>query len=238
MNYFDNTNKTDYIFKILFCGDTQVGKSSIIKQFTENIFNKYNESTIGVDFKTKELDIEDKKIKLYLWDTGGHPKFSSIIQSYCTSIAGAIIVYDISRLSTFENVTKWIKDIKQQNKYEDNHSIPLLLFGNKSDKHSLRQVTTYMGQELAEKEDILFLEGSALNEKNIELIFTKICEQIIEKYINKNIHCRGIKGKGYDEKLFKNQSENSKTEDEDEDKTNVEKIWDKFIFESKKCIIL
>ena len=103
----------DYLFKIILLGDTHVGKTSIVSQFVNKNYNKYQEPTIGVDFKVNCKTINDKKVKLYLWDTAGQEKFHSIIQSYYKNVGGGVVVYDVTNTQSYNNVIHWIEEIRK-----------------------------------------------------------------------------------------------------------------------------
>jgi small GTP-binding protein len=185
----------DYLFKIILLGDTHVGKTSIVSQFVNKDYNKYEEPTIGVDFKVNCKTIHDKKVKLYLWDTAGQEKFHSIIQSYYKNVGGGVVVYDVTNTQSYNNVIRWIKEIRKYNIYENNIEIPILIFGNKSDLILNRKITTEMGQSLADKYNVIFYEGNVKNNKNIDLIFEKLGEKMFSTFIFPNIKCYGIQEK-------------------------------------------
>jgi small GTP-binding protein len=232
-----NSN-TDFIFKILLAGDTGVGKSSIASRFIDGDFNKFSNSTIGVDFKTKDDILLDKiKIKYHLWDTGGHQKFSSIIQNYFTSIAGGIVVYDVTEKHSFHQVKEWVERIRGANIYENNMEIPILIFGNKTDNNLHRKITTEMGQDLAFELNTFFYEGSALNDKNISKIFQQLGEAIYTRFIGKQIYCRGIKGDSVN--IYYKKTPKKTEKDPPSEKDPEQNTMEKFINDlNKKCIIL
>ena len=182
----------DYLFKIILLGDTCVGKTTIVSQFTSNNYNPYEEPTVGVDFKVKTIPINEKRVKLFLWDTAGQEKFHSIIQSYYKNIGGAVIVYDVTNPRSYNNVIFWIKEIRKKNEYDDGLEIPILIFGNKSDLVDNRKITTEIGQSMAQQYNVLFYEGNAKNNKNIDLMFTKLGEEMFTRFIYPNIRCHGI----------------------------------------------
>ena len=141
----------DYIFKIILIGDSRVGKSCIASCLVGKEFNKYEETTIGVDFKTctRELPLYKKLVKYYIWDTAGQEKFNAITKNYYRNIAGGIIIYDVTDRRSFNRVNYWLQQIKENSSQELNiHKIPILLFGNKIDQYQNRKVYTEEGQAI------------------------------------------------------------------------------------------
>ncbi|CAD8078224.1 unnamed protein product [Paramecium sonneborni] len=118
-----------YLFKFIIIGDTAVGKSCILYQFLEQKFRVKHEMTVGVEFGAKILDLENKQIKLQIWDTAGQETFKSITRQYYRSAAGAILVYDITRRESFQNVREWIKECRTHGTLE----MVIVLVGNKVD---------------------------------------------------------------------------------------------------------
>ncbi|KAK7891704.1 hypothetical protein WMY93_023667 [Mugilogobius chulae] len=126
----------DFLFKIILVGDSNVGKTCVVQRFKSGIFIEKQQNTIGVDFTVRTLDIDGKKVKLQVWDTAGQERFRTITQSYYRSAHGAMVAYDITRRSTFESVSHWIREVEQHGAA----SVVLILIGNKSDLHTNRQV--------------------------------------------------------------------------------------------------
>ena len=132
-----STINEDYLFKIIVLGDCAVGKSNILSKYSKNIFNKSSKSTIGVELITKYFRYEDKIIKVNIWDTAGQERFTSMITTYYKGAKGALLVYDITRKNTFDNIDNWLKEIISIN----SKNICISLIGNKSDLSLLRQVS-------------------------------------------------------------------------------------------------
>ncbi|CAD8163363.1 unnamed protein product [Paramecium octaurelia] len=118
-----------YLFKFIIIGDTAVGKSCILYQFLEQKFRVKHEMTVGVEFGAKFLDLDGKQIKLQIWDTAGQETFKSITRQYYRSAAGAILVYDVTRRESFENVREWIKECQ----VHGTQDMVIVLVGNKVD---------------------------------------------------------------------------------------------------------
>jgi len=166
-----------YLFKYIIVGDIGVGKSCLLLQFTDKRFHPVHDLTIGVEFGSRTITIKDNQIKLQIWDTAGQEKFRSITRSYYRGAAGAILVYDISRRDTFENVPSWLEDCR---KYAS-ANIVVMLIGNKCDiSESARKVSTEEGQEFANKHGLTFLETSAKTAENVDRLFEESATKIYE----------------------------------------------------------
>ena len=168
----------EYLIKILIIGDSSVGKTNILSRFNNNTFNIESKPTIGVEFANKSLQIKDKKVKAQIWDTAGQERYRAITGSYYKGAAGAMIVYDVTKRNTFENVEKWLKEI--QNNSEE--KLFILIVGNKADLKHLRTIKLEEGAALAQKLQSGFIETSALEGNNIdqafEIVLTNICEKM------------------------------------------------------------
>merc|ERR1712154_171315 len=99
-----------YLFKYIIVGDTAVGKSCLLLQFTDKRFQPVHDLTIGVEFGARMINVADKSIKLQIWDTAGQESFRSITRSYYRGAAGALLVYDITRRDTFKHLTRWLEE--------------------------------------------------------------------------------------------------------------------------------
>jgi len=164
------------LFKYIIVGDTAVGKSCLLLQFTDKRFQPVHDLTIGVEFGSRTLTIDDNQVKLQIWDTAGQEKFRSITRSYYRGAAGALLVYDITRHETFEHLTTWLEDCR---KYS-NSNIVIMLIGNKCDLENKRQVTKEEGEAFAKEHSLLFLETSAKTAQNVEAAFINTAKTIYE----------------------------------------------------------
>ncbi|KAL0088076.1 ras family-domain-containing protein [Phycomyces blakesleeanus] len=169
----------NYIIKYIIVGDSGVGKSCLLLQFTDKRFYSGRELTIGVEFGTKFITVDGKQVKLQIWDTAGQESFRSITQSYYRGAAGALLVYDISRRESFEHIPMWLADVR---KHANPHTT-IMLIGNKSDLDPRqRQVTHEEAAKFAKDNDIpLFLETSAKSSDNVEEAFIKTAEDVYAK---------------------------------------------------------
>jgi len=167
----------DVIMKLILIGDASVGKTNILSKYLSNHFDPNSKATVGVEFGTKNLEIDNKKIKVQIWDTAGQERYKSITSTYYKGAKGAIIVYDITRKVTFENIDKWIGDLK----INGDEKIIIFLVGNKSDLNDMREVKKDDGKNKSEKYNLSFLETSALNGNNISNVFDELIKKV---YIN------------------------------------------------------
>jgi len=167
-----------YLFKYIIVGDTAVGKSCLLLQFTDKRFQAQHDLTIGVEFGSRTISIDQQQVKLQIWDTAGQEKFRSITRSYYRGAAGALLVYDVTRRETFEHVTGWLEDCI---KYSS-ASIVIMLIGNKSDLDPQRQVTRQEGEEFAKKHNLFFLETSAKSAENVDEAFIRTAKDIYSRH--------------------------------------------------------
>lgn len=164
----------DYLFKTVLIGDSGVGKSNLLSRFTKNEFNLESKTTIGVEFATKSIVNDSKVIKAQIWDTAGQERYRAITSAYYRGAVGALLVYDICKPSSFENVERWLKELRD---HADSHVV-VMLVGNKTDLRHLRAVKQEEGASFAQKHNLFFLETSALDASNVELAFQKILSEI------------------------------------------------------------
>lgn len=166
-------------YKIVILGDQFVGKTSILNKFKyENTEEKYT-PTIGIDFLTKNVYLEDKTIRLIMWDTAGSERFKSLIPSYIKNANAIILAYDITSKSTFTSLDKWLSDISDKvpaNAY-------IIIAGNKLDLESKRQVSVEEVAKFADDKKLKFIETSAKNGTNIKLLFDTITSTLYDSNI-------------------------------------------------------
>jgi len=165
----------DYLIKCIMVGDSGVGKSSLLLQFIDGKFVHYHDITIGVEFGSKMIIVNGKKIKLQIWDTAGQESFRSITRSYYKDSGAVILVYDISSTTSFVTIEKWIKDIK--NMCNNPH---IILVGNKCDLTDRRRIQTGSGKKFAADNNMLFIETSAKDTKNVDEVFITIATKTLD----------------------------------------------------------
>jgi small GTP-binding protein len=174
----------DYLFKIIFLGDTHVGKTALAERITKNDFEPQYHSTVGVDFSTITLDIQDNLIKTHIWDTAGQECFSSIISAYYRGIAGSLVVFDVSRRDSFHKCNFWIEQLLSNG--TEGHEPAMILVGNKTDKIS-RTVSTEEAEKFAMENNMQYYETSARKDINVHACYRRLIEQIYDNMDKKAI---------------------------------------------------
>ena len=170
----------DKIFKIVIIGDSGVGKTNLISRYLKNDFKPETKATIGVEFNDKKYEYKNKKIKIQIWDTAGQERYRSLTSMYYKGAKGAIFVYDISSKNSFENIDKWLIEMKKT----ADENIKIILIGNKCDLIDKREVKEDDGKIKAKDLNVPFMETSALNCINVEKAFNFLIEEIANLEIN------------------------------------------------------
>ena len=174
-----NFNAESPKYKLILLGDQGVGKSCILNRFLNDTFIEDYQATIGLDFQSKNVQIENQAIHLLLYDTAGQEKFRSLIPMYTRDANIILLVYDISNKDTFNHLPDWIRDLTNVNINE----IIFVIVGNKIDLNAQRAVTLEEGQKFAEEHDFLFQEISAKTGIGFsELFYKKLFEKIRTKF--------------------------------------------------------
>ncbi|XP_057770484.1 ras-related protein RABA6b-like [Salvia miltiorrhiza] len=173
----------DYLFKAVLIGDSAVGKSNLLSRFARDEFCLESKPTIGVEFAYRNIRVADKLIKAQIWDTAGQERFRAITSSYYRGAMGALLVYDITRRSTFESLRKWLKELREFGSRE----MVVVLVGNKSDLTHSREVSLEDGQTLAQLEDLSFMETSAKENSNVEDAFLQMINRIYDLTSHKTL---------------------------------------------------
>ena len=182
-----------YLFKISLIGDSSTGKTSILLRFIDDYFTEDTKSTIGVDFKLVSLELEPKiYAKMQIWDTCGSERFKSLTSSFIKTCTAFILVFDLTRRNTFQNIDHWINIIK-----ENTNPKFLILIGNKSDLKEERVIDKEIILDYCEKHLFNYMEISAKNNINIEKLFKEVAYQLYidiknnEKINEKNVGYKG-----------------------------------------------
>ncbi|GAM28357.1 hypothetical protein SAMD00019534_115330, partial [Acytostelium subglobosum LB1] len=170
-------NKGMLHFKFLIIGDPNVGKSCLLYRFTDNKFKSQSNHTIGVDFASRIVEVGGRSVKLQVWDTAGQERFRSVTRSYYRGSAGVILVYDIANRETYNHITNWLSDARAL----ASKDVTIILVGNKSDMSAEREVSFLEAIKVAQENDLLFLETSALSGDNVEETFLKCAKSIVSK---------------------------------------------------------
>ena len=169
----------DDSLQFITLGESAVGKSCLILRYTDNKYQETIMTTIGVDFKTKRIDIDGKQIKLLIWDTAGQERYQTITGAYYRVSHGILVVFDISRRDTFNQIRKWMDSIKDY----CNNQARVILIGNKSDLE--RSVTKEEAQDLASQYKIPYIETSAKDNINVDLAFQSLANESYNYFIKK-----------------------------------------------------
>ena len=167
----------DYLLKYIIIGDAAVGKSNLLLRYAHGQFKPEYQLTIGVEFGAKNIQINNQVFRIQIWDTAGQENFRSITRAYYKNSVCALVVYDISSRDSFNNVSTWIEDCKNQSP----KTIFMVLVGNKCDLYDKRQVSIEEGRELAEKNNMMFFETSAKDGINVDEIFLNSAHEISTK---------------------------------------------------------
>ncbi|MBA0555385.1 hypothetical protein Golob_025567 [Gossypium lobatum] len=191
----DDETVEEYLFKIVIIGDSAVGKSNLLSRFARNEFNAHSKATIGVEFQTQSVEIDGKEVKAQIWDTAGQERFRAVTSAYYRGAFGALLVYDISRRATFDNVARWLDEL---NSHSDT-TVAKMLVGNKCDLENTREVSLDEGKSLAESEGLFFIETSALDSTNVGTAF-----EIVIREIYNNVSRKVLSSDSYKARLSVN----------------------------------
>ena len=169
----------EFLYKRILLGDTSVGKTCFLMRYTDNTFQEIHMSTIGLDYKLKNVQLEDGKIvKIQIWDTAGQDRFRSITKNYYKGAHGIILIYDVTDKKTYENVKAWIEQIRE----EVSDNVTIILVGNKIDDLEGRKVKKEEGEKAAKEFGLSFFECSAKTGENIDLIFNELVKRTVEQF--------------------------------------------------------
>ena len=174
--------KEDYKLKVVVVGDSGVGKTNLIKRFIVNIYNPNTKATVGVEFLSKSYTINDKVFKIEIWDTAGQERYKSITAAYYKGAKGALIVYDITQKDSFENINKWMSEVRDKSTKD----LKILIVGNKTDLVNERQVSTEEALSKAKELESPVMEASALDGSNVKAAFYDLLKEMY-KEIKKKI---------------------------------------------------
>ncbi|KJE91151.1 GTP-binding protein yptV3 [Capsaspora owczarzaki ATCC 30864] len=164
-------------FKLLLVGESNTGKSSLIMRFTDNVFDEDLSATIGVDFKVKQMFLNDTTIKLTIWDTAGQERFRTLTSSFYRGAHGVIFVYDVTRRETFDTaLDTWLTEVDT---YATNDVVKMLI-GNKIDQTEERQVSRAEGLAFAQRHSMLFIECSARTRVGVEQAFEELVQKMYD----------------------------------------------------------
>ena len=196
-NYVEN-GKYDYNFKIVIIGDAGVGKSCLINRAAKGKFTSDYSPTLGFEFQSFSTNIENKIIKLQVWDTCGQEVYRSLISNFYRNSSLAMMVYSINSKESFLNINRWLKEIK----INSNPDIKIILIGNKADLENEREVTYEEAKKYKEENQILYFEEtSAKTGLNAKKVFEESAKILYSEHKN---YLLNAKNKGNIKKIDKN----------------------------------
>ncbi|CAG7729655.1 unnamed protein product [Allacma fusca] len=170
----------DYLFNVIIVGDSGVGKTDLIGRLCDEAYQTKFVTTMGMNVESHTLCINDKKIKLQLWDPSGSEKYLHLTKKYFSNASGIIYVYDVSYARSFHNIVKWM-DLVGEN---TDANLPKVLVGNKCDT-GRRAVTKEQAERLADASGMIFMETSAISGHNVTQVFSSLCQVMIPLYDKK-----------------------------------------------------
>nr|XP_056710653.1 ras-related protein Rab-10-like [Euleptes europaea] len=163
--------------KIVMAGEADVGKTSILRRYTQASQPASFITTVGIDFKVKTVSLNDTTLKLQIWDTAGQERFRTMTTSYFRGAHGFVLVYDVTNTESFQGIAHWMKAIYE--KADEN--VEVILLGNKCDNEAERAIPKHRGEKLAWEYGVPFFETSAKNNVNIEHAFSVLAQEILDK---------------------------------------------------------
>ena len=172
----------DERIQIIIVGESGVGKTSLIRRYTNNIFNTNHLETIGIEFFNKEERINDQIIQIKLWDTAGQEIFHSLTKNFYRKADGIIIVYDITNKESFDRIQDWVKSVYDNT--DTYKEIQMIIVGNKIDLEENREVSKEEGMKIGKYFEIDFFEASAKNAEGVRNFMIKIIEDILNNKVN------------------------------------------------------
>ena len=165
------------LYKILLLGDSTVGKTCFLLRYVDDSFLDLHMATIGLDYRLKTLILEEQKIvKVQLWDTAGQDKFRAITRNYYKGASGIILIFDVTNIKSYENIKKWINEIKE----EISEKVAIVLIGNKIDNVQERKISKEQGDKLASEIGVKFFETSAKTGEGINESVFFLVKKIFE----------------------------------------------------------
>ncbi|OMJ93913.1 hypothetical protein SteCoe_2962 [Stentor coeruleus] len=170
------SNNYEYFLKVVLAGDAVTGKSSLLMRYSNDTFSESYFATIGIEFRIKEINIENKAVKLQLWDTSGQERFRAMISSYYKGAHCILILYDSSNRESFVNLVNWIGETEN---YAMKNSIICLIEHEKCDR--VRDVGSFEGEEYARRHNLLFFKVNAKTNEGVNELFEKIALKAVEK---------------------------------------------------------
>jgi len=177
---------------LVVIGDTGVGKSCLLLQFVDRRFSSVHDLTIGVDFGSRIIDINNEKIKLQIWDTAGQESFRSIARSYYRDAAGCLLVFDVTRKESFNHLEKWLQETRQF----ANPNIAITIVGNKADLSAKRAVRYEEANNFATEMGLTYVEASAKSADGVDEAFRITATAILDRIKSGQLYLRNATESG------------------------------------------
>lgn len=172
-----STHPSECRLRVVLIGNSGVGKSSFLNKYVDNQFDANLCKTIGIDFKTKTIRIDEKTVQLHVWDTAGQERFWSVTPAYCRNADGIILVYDITDPQSFKDISFWMDKLSEYAPKD----VDILLLGSKLDLKEQRVIKAEMGREQARMMKATFSEISAATGENIEISMISFVRSILDR---------------------------------------------------------
>jgi len=171
----------DATFKIILFGDAGCGKEALTQRFLTNLFKSDSKMTIGVDFEVKSLVVDERKVKLQIWDFGGEERFRFLLPTYIRGARGGIFMYDITNYSSIAHIDDWLAVIKREIKDED--QFPIIVAGGNADLSEQREVSAKDGIKIAKSRGVDgFIEVSTKTGENVEKLFEALTRSMLNEF--------------------------------------------------------
>lgn len=167
----------DATYKIVIFGDAGCGKTTLTQRYLTNLFKSDSTMTIGVDFEVKSLDIDEKKVKLQIWDFGGEERFRFLLPTYVKGASGGLFMYDVTNYSSLAHIDDWLTIIKK----EADALFPIVVAGGKGDLAEDREVSAEEGINISKSRDVdAFIECSSKTGENVEETFETLTRLMLQ----------------------------------------------------------
>lgn len=175
--------KFDFSLKVVVVGDSGVGKTCLLLRYVRDVFDPDTQPTLGVEFLTKIIETDKRKIQLQLWDTAGQELFRSVTRGYYRGSAGAFLVFDLTNHDSFEHINRWLTDVKDVARDD----VVTILIGNKADLSDKRDVTREEAEAFAQMNKMAYFETSAKTGEQIADAIAA-CVQVIEQHVSEGTY--------------------------------------------------
>mmetsp|Transcript_14788 Transcript_14788/g.44654 ORF Transcript_14788/g.44654 Transcript_14788/m.44654 type:complete len:209 (-) Transcript_14788:1132-1758(-) len=179
------------LLKVIILGDSGVGKTSLMNQYVDKKFSSQYKATIGADFRTKEVQVDDRQVTVQIWDTAGQERFQSLGVAFYRGADCCVLVYDVNSQKTFDNLDNWRDEFLIQASPSDPDNFPFVVLGNKADGDvgKTRAVTEKRAKQwCTSKGGIPFFETSAKEGTDVEAAFQKIVHNALQNETEEELY--------------------------------------------------